>query len=160
MIEIVYLWLKSDSQSYHRFKPKTDIWKFDVGCVFMWHYGVKVQFGGPELYKKRGGTISRRIFNLPRIFRSSSLNLHTFHLVNFVFWRQIFTCKHGKSTPNDRQDHHVLVVDVIMTSQCRCMRALSQWHVAKHDNNVPLTPLIGSGTGCHVNATAAVWQII
>ena len=34
-----------------------------------------------------------------------------------------------------------------MTSQCRCTRALSQSHVAKHDNHVPVAPLIGSGLG-------------
>ena len=45
-----------------------------------------------------------------------------------------------------------------MTSQCRCTRTLSQSHVAKHDNHVPVTPLIGSGTGCHVDAMAAVWR--
>ena len=96
---------------------------------------------------------------LLRIFRSSSLNLHTFHLIDIVFWWQIFFRKHGKSTPNDRQDHHVLVLDVvIMTSQCRCTRALSQSHVARHDNHVLVMLLIGSGTGCHVDAMAAVWQ--
>ena len=69
---------------------------------------VKVQFRGPELFKKKGGTISRRILPRP-------------------------PC---------------LVVDVvIMTSQCRCTRALSQSHVAKHDNHVPVAPLIGSGLG-------------
>ena len=89
-----------------------------------------------------------------RIFRSSSLILHTFHLINVVF-----TCKYGKSTPNDRQDHHVLLVDVvIVTSQCRCTRALSQSQAAKHDSHEPVTPLVGSGTGCHIDAMAAVWQ--
>ena len=34
----------------------------------------------------------------------------------------------------------------------------SQSHVAKHDDHVPITPLIGSATGCHVDAMAAVWQ--
>ena len=108
---------------------------------------VKVQFRGPKLYKKKGALFQEE-FNLPRIFRSSSLNLHTFHVINIVLWWRIFFRKHSKSTPNDRQDHHVLVlvVDVvIMTSQCRCTRALSQWHVAKHDNHVPVTQLIGSG---------------
>ena len=118
---------------------------------------VKVQFRGPKLYKKKGALFQEESY-LPRIFRSSSLNLHTFHLMNIVFWWQIFFRKHGKSTPNDRQDHHVLVVDIVtMTSQCRCTRAPSQSHVVKHDNHVPETPLIGSGTGCHVDAMAAVW---
>ena len=86
---------------------------------------VKVQFRGPELFKKKAALFQKESY-LPRIFRSSSLNLHTFHLIHIVFWWQIFFLKHGKSTPNDRQDHHVLVVDVaIMTSQCRCTRALS-----------------------------------
>ena len=128
-------------------------------CV-EWHLYtsmVKVQFRGPELYKKKGALFREESY-LPRIFRSSSLNLHTFHLVNIVFWWQIFFRNHGQSTPNDRRAHHVLVVDVvIMTSQCRCTRPLSQSHVAKHDNHVPVTPLISSGTGCHVDAMAAVW---
>ena len=111
-------------------------------CTRVW---VKVQFRGPKLYKKKGALFHEESY-LPRIFRSSSLNLHTFHLISIVFWWQIFFRKHGKSTPDDRQDHHVLVVDVvIMTSQCRCTRALSQSHVAKHDNHVPVTLLIGSG---------------
>ena len=97
-----------------------------------------------ELRRKKG-TLFQEESYLPRISRSSSLNLHTFHLINNVFWWWIFFRKHGKSTPNDRQDHHALVTDVvIMTSQCRCTRALSQSHVAKHDNHAPVTPLIGS----------------
>ena len=110
-------------------------------------FSVKVQLRGPELYKKKGALFQEESY-LPRIFRSSSLNLHTFHLIHIVFWCHIFFRKHGKSIPNDREDHHVLVVDVvIMTSQCRCTRALSQSHVAKHDNHVPVASLIGSGLG-------------
>ena len=98
-----------------------------------------------ELYKKRGALFQEESY-LATIFRSSSLNLHTIHLPNIVFWWQIFFRKHGKSTPNDRHDRHVLVVDVvIMTSQCRCTRALSQSQVVNHDNHVPVTPSIGSG---------------
>ena len=101
---------------------------------------------GKSAVNEKTGALFQEEPYLPRIFRSSSLNLHTFHLINIVFWWQIFFCKHGKSTPNDRQDHHVLIVDImIMTLQCRCTRALSQSHVAKHDNHVPVTPLIGSG---------------
>ena len=108
---------------------------------------VKVQFRGPELYKKKGALFQEEFF-MPRIFRSSSLNLHIFLLIHIVFWWQIFFRKHSKSTPNNREDHHVLVVDVvIMMSQCRCMRALSQSHVAKHDNHVPVVLLRGSGLG-------------
>ena len=109
---------------------------------------VKVHFRGPELYKKRdGGALFQEESDLSRIYWSSSLNLHNFHPNNIVFWWQ------------DRQDYHVLVVHVvIMTSQCRCTRALSQSHVVKRDNHVPVTPLKGSGTGCHVDAMAAVWQ--
>ena len=100
-----------------------------------------------HFFKKKGALFQEESY-MPRIFMSSSLNLHTFHLIHIVFWCQIFFRKHGKSTPNDRKDHHVLVVDVvIMTSQCRCTRALSQSHVAKHDNHVPVAPLIGSGLG-------------
>ena len=106
---------------------------------------VKVQFRGPKLYKKKRALFQEESY-LPRIFRSSSLNLHTFHIINIVFWWQIFFSKHGKSTPDNRQDHNVLVVDVmIMMSQCRCTRALSESHVAKHDSHVPVTLLIGSG---------------
>ena len=101
------------------------------------HKTVKVQFRGPE---KKGALFQEESY-LPRIFRSSSLNLHTFHLIHIVFWCHIFFRKHGKSTPNDREDHHVLVVDVVMmTSQCRCTRALSESHIAKHDNHVPVAP--------------------
>ena len=59
---------------------------------------VKVQFRGPELYKKKGALFKEESY-LPRIFRSSSLNLHTFHLIHIVFWWQIFFRKHGKLTP-------------------------------------------------------------
>ena len=105
---------------------------------------VKVQFRGPKLYKKRGALFQKESY-LSRIFGSSSLNLHTFHLINIVFWWRIFFCKHNKSTPKDRQCHHVLVTDVmIMTSQCRCMRAISQSHIAKHDNHTPVKLLTGS----------------
>ena len=106
---------------------------------------VKVQFRGPKLYKKKGALFQEESYLL-RIFRSSSLNLHTFHIVNIAFWWQIFFHKYGNLTPENWQDHHVLVVEVmIMTSQCRCTRALSQSHVAKHDNHVPVMLLIGSG---------------
>ena len=92
---------------------------------------IKVQFRGPKLYRKEGA-LYQEDFYLLRVFRSSSLNLHDFHLINIVFWWQIFFRKHDKSTSNDQQDHHVLVVDVvIMTSQYLCTRALSQSHVAK-----------------------------
>ena len=46
---------------------------------------VKVQFRGPELYKKKGALFQEESY-LPRIFRSSSLSLHTFHLIHIVFW--------------------------------------------------------------------------
>ena len=100
---------------------------------------VKVQFREPKLYKKEGALFQEESYLL-RIFRSSYSNLHTFHLINIVLWWQIFFRKHGKSTPHDRQNRHVLVVDVVtMTSQCRCTRPLSQSHVAKHINHVPVT---------------------
>ena len=106
-----------------------------------------MQFRGLELFRKKG-TLFQAESYLPRIFMSSSLNLHTFHHVNNAFWWQIFFRKHGKSTPSDRQDHHVLVLDVvIMMSQCKWTRALSQSYVAKHDNHLPVAPLIGSGLG-------------
>ena len=46
---------------------------------------VKVQFRGPELYKKKGAIFQEESY-LSRIFRFSSLNLHTFHLIHIVFW--------------------------------------------------------------------------
>ena len=64
----------------------------------MFNVMVKVQFRGLELYKKKGALFEEESY-LPRIFRSSSLNLHTFHLINIVFWWRIFFRKHGKSTP-------------------------------------------------------------
>ena len=118
-----------------------------TGNLSEYYFMVKVQFRGPELYKKKGALFQEESY-LPWIFRSSSLNLNAFHLIHIVFWWQIFFRKHDKSTPNDRQDHNVLVVNVvIMMSQCRCTRAVSQSHVAKHDNHVPVAPLIGSGLG-------------
>ena len=117
-----------------------------------------MQFRGPKLYKKEGVLFQEESYLL-RIFRSSSLNLHAFHLINIVLWWQIFFRKQGKLTPGDRQEYHVLVVDVvIMTWQCRCKRALSQSHVAKHDNHMLVMLLIGFRTGCHVDAMAAIWQ--
>ena len=58
---------------------------------------VKVQFRGPKLYKK--GALFQEESYLPRIFRSSSLNLHTFHLIHIVFWWKNFLRKHGKLIP-------------------------------------------------------------
>ena len=117
---------------------------------------VKVQFRGPELYKKRGVLFQEESY-LATLFRSSSLNLHTFHLTDIVFWWQIFFRKHGKSTPNDRYDRHVLVVDVVIMT--------SQWQ----ESSQPITgckswqPRAGNAvdrfwTGCHVDAMATVWQ--
>ena len=138
------------SSSRDTAKHLLDVWVLDYAilidcCIFpIW---VKVQFRGPELYKKKGALFQEESY-LPWICRSSSLNLHTFHLIHIVFWCQIFFRKHEKSTPNDQQNRHVLVVDVvIMTSQCSCTRALSKSHVAKRDNHVPVAPLIGSGLG-------------
>ena len=65
---------------------------------------VKVQVKAPKLYKKKE-TLFQEESYLPRIFKSSSINLHTFYLINIVFWWQIFFRKHGKSTLYDRQDH-------------------------------------------------------
>ena len=117
---------------------------------------VKVQLRGPKLYKKKG-TLFQEEYYLLRIFRSSSLNLHTFHLISIVFWCNIFFSKHGKSTHRwfarpPCFGHQCC----IMTSQFRCTRAPSQSHVAKHDNHVPVMLLIGSRTGCNVDATAAI----
>ena len=69
---------------------------------------------------------------LARIFRPSPLHLHTFRHICIAFWCRISFRKHFKSTPNDRQDRHIFDRVMIMTSQCRYMRALSQSHIAKH----------------------------
>ena len=45
---------------------------------------VKVQFKGPKFYGKDGVLFQEESYLL-RIFRSSSLNLHTFQLINIVF---------------------------------------------------------------------------
>ena len=69
--------------------------------TFLTQYNsVKVQFRGPKLYKKKGALFQEESY-LPRIFRSLSLDLHTFHLTNIVFWWQIFFRNHGKSTAHD-----------------------------------------------------------
>ena len=106
-------------------------------------YSVKVQFRELRLYNKKGALFQDGFYQ-SRICRSSYLNLHTFHLIFIVFCWRISFRQHGKSIPNDRQYHHVDVV--MMTSQCRCTRALNQSHVAKHDSHVQVTPLIGSVT--------------
>ena len=49
-----------------------------------YHFWVKVQLRGPELCKKKGALFQEESY-LAKIFRSSSLNLHTFHLTNIVF---------------------------------------------------------------------------
>ena len=45
---------------------------------------VKVQFRGPKFYGKEGALFQEESYLL-RIFRSLSLNLHTFQLINIVF---------------------------------------------------------------------------
>ena len=80
------------STFYFHFPYKLDPYSFYLQNL------VKVQFRGPELYKKKGALFQEESY-LPRIFRSSSLKLHTFHLIHIVFWWQIFFRKHGKLTP-------------------------------------------------------------
>ena len=46
---------------------------------------VKVQLREPKQNKKKRVLFQEESY-LPRIFRSSSLNLHTFHLINIVFY--------------------------------------------------------------------------
>ena len=48
------------------------------------HFWVKVQFRGPELFKKKGALFQEESY-LPRLFRSLSLNLYIFHLIHIVF---------------------------------------------------------------------------
>ena len=95
---------------------------------------VKVQFRGPKLYKERG-TLFQEESYLLTIFKSSSLNLHTFHLINNLFWWQIFFRNHGKST---------LAIGKTTIFWSSTLWSLSQSHVAKHDNHVLVMPLIGS----------------
>ena len=119
---------------------------------------VKVQFRGPKLYKKKRALFQEE-FYLPRIFRSSSLNLHTFHVINIVFWWRIFFRKHGKSTPQRsarppcfgrRRCDHDITMQVHESSQpiTRC----KAWQ--PHAGNA----IDRFRTGCHVDAMAAVWQ--
>ena len=75
-----------------------DIMAAILQTTFSYAFSVKLHFGGPELFKKKGALFQEESY-LPRIFGSSSLNLHTFLLIHIVFWWQIFFRKHGKSTP-------------------------------------------------------------
>ena len=70
---------------------------------------VKVQFRGLELFRKKGTLFEEESY-LAKIFRPFSLHLHTLNHVYNAFWCRIFFRKHGKSTPKDRQDRHVLIV--------------------------------------------------
>ena len=54
---------------------------FQLGLQKAW---VKVQFRGPKFCRKEG-TLFQEESYLLRIFRSSSLNLHSFHLINIAF---------------------------------------------------------------------------
>ena len=67
-----------------------------------------------------------------------------------MFWCRIFFCKHDKLPLKDRQEHHVLMAnDLMMTSQCRCTRPLSQSYIAMHT-------LFGSESNMAVNAGRVV----
>ena len=117
-----------------------------------------MQFRELKLYKKKDALFQDEYY-LPSIFRSSSLNLHTFHLINIVFWWQIFFQKHGKSTPNDRQNPPCF-------GRRRCDHYVT---MQVHESSQPIThckarkPHAGNAidrfrTGCHVMAMAAIWQ--
>ena len=64
-------------------------------------FWVKVQFKGPKLYKKKRALFQKESY-CQRILRSSSWNLYAFHLINIVFWWQIFMASRppmiGKTT--------------------------------------------------------------
>ena len=116
---------------------------------------VKVQFRGPKLYKKQG-TLFQEESYLSRIFRSSSLNLHTFHLINIVF---------------DGKFSSVIMASWPLTIGKTTMfwsSTLWSWH---HNalSSQPIThckawqPRASNAvarfwTRCHVNAMAAIWQ--
>ena len=117
---------------------------------------VKVQFRGPELYKKKGALFQEESY-LPRIFRSSSLNLHTFHLIHIVFWWQIFFRKQVDPQQSGRPP---------CFGRRRCDNDVT---MQVHESSQPITrckawqPRAGSAvdrfwTGCHVDAMAAVWH--
>ena len=102
--------LSNDSASLfimlEHYFTRTIIRKYIFNCLCLLKCMVKVQFMGSKLYKKNGAIFQEESY-LPRIFRSSSLNLHTFRHITIVFQWQISFRKHGKSTPNDWQDHHM-----------------------------------------------------
>ena len=77
--------LKSEHNSL---APGKFEWNFRY-VIFKRILVVKVQFRGPEHYKKKGALFQEESY-LPRIFRSSSLNLHIFHLIHIAFRCQIF----------------------------------------------------------------------
>ena len=117
----------------------------------------KVQIRGLKLYTTKGALFQEESYLL-RILRSSSWDLHTFHLINIVFWRQIFFCNHGKSTPSDWQDHqvdrrhcdHDVKMQVHESSQpvtcCKAWKPRASNTVDRFWN------------GCHVDAMVAMWQ--
>ena len=89
-----------------------------------------MQFRGLELFRKKGTLFEEESY-LTKIFRPFSLHLHTFHHVYNVFWCRIFFRKHGKSTLNDRQDRHVLIVVSWLWRHNAGARELSANHTLK-----------------------------
>ena len=54
-----------------------------------------------------------------------------------AFWCWSLCHKHSNSPSKDRKEHHVfMVVDTIVTSQCRSTRSISQSRVAMHDETL------------------------
>ena len=59
---------------------------------------VKCSLGDPSFIRDRG-TLFKEESNLLRICKSSSLNLHTCHLINTVFWCQISSVSMASRPP-------------------------------------------------------------
>ena len=116
-----------------------------------------MQFRGPELYKKKGAVFQEESY-LPRIFRSSSLNLHTF-ISSTLYFDGEFSSVSMASRPqrsarpprfDRRRCDHDVTMQVHESSQpIRCCKA---WQ-PRAGNTVDRF-----WTGCHVDAMAAVWQ--
>ena len=69
------------SAGHLRFPEKSRQREYPMILGLVW---IKVQFKGPEIYKKKGALFQEES-DLATIFMSSFLNLHTFHLTNIAF---------------------------------------------------------------------------
>ena len=105
---------------------------------------------GPELYKENG-TLYLEESYLATIFWSSSLNLHTFDLIDIVFWWQIFFRKHVKSTPTIGKTA-MFWSSTLWSWRSQPITCCKSWQPR------PGNTVYRFWAGCHVDAMAAVWQ--